>query len=117
MSNLHDVAERAGVSTATASRALSRPETVAAPTRMRVLDAAQQLGYQPNVLARSLRQRETRTIGLIVADILNPFHAMLAKGVQDTAEQHNYVAFLLNSDEQPDKEARALDTLDRKSVV
>ena len=109
--SLSDVAERAGVSTATASRALSRPETVAAPTRLRVLDAARQLGYQPNVLARSLRQKETRTIGLIVADILNPFHALLAKGVQDTAEEHNYVAFLFNSDEQPDKEARALDTL------
>ena len=112
MSSLQDVAERAGVSTATASRALSRPpETVATLTRQRVLEAAQQLGYQPNVLARGLRQKETRTIGLILADILNPFHALLAKGVQDTAEPHNYMAFLLNSDEQPDKEARALETL------
>ena len=111
MSNLQAVAHLAGVSAATASRALSRPEKVAAETRRRVEAAAQQLGYQPNVLARSLRQRETRTIGLIVADILNPFHALLAKGVQDTAEQHGYVAFLFNSDEQPGKEARALETL------
>ena len=111
MSNLQEVAQLAGVSAATASRALSRPEKVAAGTRRRVEAAAQQLGYQPNVLARSLRQRETRTIGLIVADILNPFHALLAKGVQDTAEQHGYVAFLFNSDEQPGKEARALETL------
>ena len=111
MSSLQDVANLAQVSLATASRALSRPETVAALTRARVEGAAQKLGYQPNVLARSLRQRETRTIGLIVADLLNPFHALLAKSVQDTAERHGYVAFLLNSDEQPDKEQRAIETL------
>jgi LacI family transcriptional regulator, repressor for deo operon, udp, cdd, tsx, nupC, and nupG len=111
MSSLQDVANLAQVSLATASRALSRPDTVAALTRARVEGAAQKLGYQPNVLARSLRQRETRTIGLIVADLLNPFHALLAKSVQDTAERHGYVAFLLNSDEQPEKEARAIETL------
>ena len=111
MSSIQAVAQLAQVSTATASRALSRPELVASSTRQRVLDAVQQLGYQPNMLARSLRQRETRTIGLIVADILNPFHALLAKGVQDSAERHGYMAFLFNSDEQPGKEGRALDTL------
>ncbi|WP_420596101.1 LacI family DNA-binding transcriptional regulator [Deinococcus sp.] len=111
MSSIQDVAQLAQVSTATASRALSRPDMVAAQTRQRVLDAARQLGYQPNMLARSLRQRETRTIGLIVTDILNPFHATLAKGVQDCAERHGYVTFLFNSDEQPSKERRALETL------
>ncbi len=111
MTSIHDVASLARVSTATASRALSRPELVAHGTRQRVVDAARQLGYQPNVLARGLRRRETRTIGLIVADILNPFHALLAKGVQDTAEGQGYVTFLFNSDEQPDKEGRAIETL------
>ena len=111
MTRIQDVAHLAQVSTATASRALSRPQQVAAETRERVLEAARQLGYQPNVLARSLRQGETRTLGLIVADILNPFHALLAKGVQDTAERHGYSAFLFNSDEDPQKERRALETL------
>lgn len=111
MTSIQDVANLAQVSTATASRALSRPDIVAPDTRQRVLDAAQQLGYQPNVLARSLRQGETRTIGLIVADILNPFHAMLAKGAQDAADRHGYTIFLSNSDEEPEKERRALDTL------
>ncbi|WP_295820225.1 LacI family DNA-binding transcriptional regulator [uncultured Deinococcus sp.] len=111
MPSIQDVARLASVSTATASRALSRPDMVATGTRERVEAAAQQLGYQPNVLARSLRQKETRTIGLIVADILNPFHAMLAKGVQDAADQHGYTVFLFNSDEEPAKELRAMDTL------
>ncbi|PNY80709.1 LacI family DNA-binding transcriptional regulator [Deinococcus koreensis] len=111
MASIQDVAHLAHVSTATASRALSRPDMVAPGTRERVLQAARELGYQPNVLARSLRQRETRTIGLIVADILNPFHATLAKGAQDSADQHGYTVFLFNSDEEPEKERRAIDTL------
>lgn len=111
MASIQDVAQLAQVSTATASRALSRPDMVAQSTRERVLSAAQQLGYQPNVLARSLRQGETRTIGVVVTDILNPFHATLAKGIQDAADRHGYVAFLFNSDEEPAKERRALETL------
>ncbi|WP_309570020.1 LacI family DNA-binding transcriptional regulator [Deinococcus sp.] len=111
MPSIQDVAKLAHVSTATASRALSRPDMVAPATRERVVQAAQQLGYQPNVLARSLRQKETRTIGLIVADILNPFHALLAKGVQDAADRHGYTVFLFNSDEEPAKELRAMDIL------
>jgi DNA-binding LacI/PurR family transcriptional regulator len=111
MSSIQDVATLANVSTATASRALSRPDMVAQATRERVLSAAQHLGYQPNVLARSLRQRQTRTIGVIVTDILNPFHATLAKGVQDAADRHGYTAFLFNTDEDAEKERRALDIL------
>ncbi|SMB85133.1 LacI family DNA-binding transcriptional regulator [Deinococcus hopiensis] len=111
MPRIEEVAHLAKVSTATASRALSRPEMVAIATRERVLKAAQDLGYQPNVLARGLRQRETRIIGLIVTDILNPFHALLAKGVQDAAERQGYNVFLFNSDEEPQKERHAIDTL------
>ncbi|MDR6219240.1 LacI family DNA-binding transcriptional regulator [Deinococcus soli (ex Cha et al. 2016)] len=111
MASIQDVAQLAQVSTATASRALSRPDMVAATTRERVLSAARELGYQPNVIARSLRQGETRTIGVIVTDILNPFHAQLAKGIQDAADRHGYTAFLFNSDEDPAKERRAIDTL------
>jgi DNA-binding LacI/PurR family transcriptional regulator len=108
---LDEVARAAGVSPATASRALHRPELVALRTRERVEQAAAELGYRPNVLARGLRTRGSRTIGLIVTDILNPFHATLAKGVQDTAEAQGYTVLMFNSDEQPGKERRALETL------
>ncbi|ADD29262.1 LacI family DNA-binding transcriptional regulator [Meiothermus ruber] len=111
MVNLDDVAKLAQVSPATVSRALSRPEMVAEATRKRILQAAQELGYQPNQLARSLRQRSSQTLGLIITDILNPFHATLAKGVQDAAEKHNYTVFLFNTDEDPEKERRALNVL------
>ena len=111
MIGLDEVARVAGVSPATASRALHRPELVALRTRERVEKAAAELGYRPNVLARGLRTRGSRTIGLIVTDILNPFHATIAKGVQDTAEVHGYTVLMFNSDEQPGKERRALETL------
>lgn len=111
MISLEEVAKRARVSAATASRALSRPEMVAQQTRERVTLAARELGYQPNVLARSLRQQGSRSLGLIITDILNPFHATLAKGVQDAASAHEYTVFLFNSDEEHEKERRALDSL------
>lgn len=111
MTSLDDVAKLARVSTATVSRALSRPDMVAEATRERILQAARELGYQPNQLARSLRQRSSRSLGLIITDILNPFHATLAKGVQDAAEKHNYTVFLFNTDEEPEKELRALNVL------
>lgn len=63
MVSLDDVAKLAQVSPATVSRALSRPEMVAETTRKRILQAAQELGYQPNQLARSLRQRSSQTLG------------------------------------------------------
>ncbi len=111
MNNLEDVAKLAEVSAATASRALTRPDMVATKTRQRILDAAERLGYQPNQLARSLRQRGSRSLGVIITDILNPFHATLAKGVQDAAAKRDYTVFLFNTDEEPEKERRALETL------
>lgn len=111
MIKIADVARAAQVSPSTVSRALTKPDLVAPETRERVLQAARQLGYQPNKLARGLRKQQSRLLGLIVSDILAPFHATLAKGVQDAAEKHGYMVFLFNSDEQPEKEARYLQEL------
>lgn len=111
MTKLYDVAQLAQVSLSTVSRALSRPDLVSVPTRTRVLQAAQQLGYQPNHLARNFRRQKSGLLGLVVTDILTPFHATLAKGVQDAAEKLGYGVFVFNSDEQPEKEARYLHQL------
>jgi DNA-binding LacI/PurR family transcriptional regulator len=111
MIGLEAVAKLANVSSATASRALSRPDKVAEETRIRVLQAAEQLGYQPNHLASGLRKGKSRTIGAIISDILNPVQALLAKGIQDAATKRDYTVFLFNSDEESDKERRALESL------
>jgi len=111
MIKIEDVAKLAEVSSSTVSRALTRPDMVAPSTRERVIQAAHQLGYQPNKLARGLRKQQSHLLGLMVTDILAPFHATLAKGVQDAAEKHGYVVFLFNTDEQPEKEERYLKEL------
>lgn len=108
MAKIEDVAQVAGVSTSTVSRALTRPELVSPQTRARILQIANQLDYHPNKLARSLRTQQNHLLGLIVTDILAPFHATLAKGVQDAAEKHGYGVFLFNTDEEPEREARYL---------
>lgn len=111
MVRLEDVALRAGVSASTASRALTRPEMVTPETRKRILEAAQALGYAPNQLARSLRKQGSRTIGLIISDILVPFHAEVAKGVEDLASEHGFATILCNSGEDPKEEMRYLEVL------
>ena len=116
MVTLDEVAQRAGVSTATASRALSRPDLVAEKTRDRILSAAQELGYSPNQTARSLRQSATRTLGLIISDILVPFHAEVAKGVEDYASNQGYSTLLCNSDESILREREDLELLRRFPV-
>jgi len=91
---IHDVARRAGVSAATVSRVLAgignpRPETVAAVTA-----AVDELGYRPSALARSLRVRRTRTLGLIVTDIGNPFFPELVRAADDAARARGYSILL-----------------------
>ena len=90
---------------------MTRPDRVAKETREHVLKAAKVLGYAPNQLARSLRQRASRTIGLIISDIQVPFHSEVAKGVEDTAQAHGYTTILCNSDENGEKERTYLDLL------
>jgi DNA-binding LacI/PurR family transcriptional regulator len=111
MINLEDVAKMAEVSAATASRALTRPDMVASKTRQRILDAAATLGYQPNQVASALRRGQTQSIGLILSDIMNPGNAMLAKGIQDAAAKRDYTVFMYNTDENAEKERKALENL------
>ncbi|HEY8867990.1 MAG TPA: LacI family DNA-binding transcriptional regulator [Candidatus Limnocylindrales bacterium] len=106
-----DVARRAGVSTATVSRALSgvgraRPETLA-----RVRDAARELGYRPSSVAQSLKFRTTRTLGLIITDIENPFFPQLVRAVEDAAVAEGYAVFLCNAADDVDREAGYLELL------
>lgn len=105
---LKEVAEAAGVSVSTASRALANVGNVSPKTRARVAAAARRLGYHPNQLARGLRQGASRIVGLIVADLLNPFYALIAKGIQDSSRKHGYSVVLLSTDGDHLREAECL---------
>lgn len=117
MASIKDVAKLAGVSNATVSRVLGNKEYVRESTRQKVLRAADELGYKPNRVARSLRVRSSQIIGLIISDIQNPFFTSLVRAVEDIAYKNNYAIFLCNSDEDSNKEALYVDLMLSENVA
>lgn len=113
---IRDIALVANVSINTVSRALNDKPDVKKETRERVLAIARDLDYVPNLLARSLLQNRTQTIGVVVTDNSNPFYARLLRGIEDYARQEGYNIILCNSDEDPTKESDAFHILKAKRV-
>jgi LacI family transcriptional regulator len=114
--SIREVAANAGVSVATVSNVLNRPDIVAPATRDRVLESIKALGFVRNESARQLRAGRSRTIGLVVLDVANPFFTDVARGVEDEASKSGLSVILCNSDDQPAKQARYLDLLEEHRV-
>ncbi|MCI0636288.1 MAG: LacI family transcriptional regulator [Actinobacteria bacterium] len=105
MVSLRDVAERAGVSPATASRVLSdSTHPVREGTRQLVLDAARDLDFHPNMLARGLVTARTHVLGVIVHDISDPYFGEIVRGVEDAANLRDHRVFVCSSDRDPERE-------------
>lgn len=111
MAGIKDVAAAAGLSVATVSRALNDHPSVSPDARSRVLAAVEALGYRPNAVARSLRTDQTRTIGLVISDVLNPYFTELARFVEEEARACGYSVVIGNADEQPDIQDHHVRTL------
>ncbi|MDI3318039.1 MAG: LacI family DNA-binding transcriptional regulator [Bacillota bacterium] len=105
LATIREVARMAGVSPATVSRVLNGQAPVRESTRRRVLEAVEALGFTPNGLARGLAKGVTRTIGLVLPDIANPYFPALARGVEDAARAAGFAVILGNSDNDPAQEA------------
>jgi DNA-binding LacI/PurR family transcriptional regulator len=108
---IRQVAHRAGVSTATVSRALSGGGPVSQAAAERVRSAARTLGYEPNRIARSLRVRRTRLAAVLIPDVQNPFFTAVVRGVEDVLQAEGWTLLLGNSDDHADRESRNLATL------
>ncbi|MFJ3407893.1 LacI family DNA-binding transcriptional regulator [Promicromonospora sp. NPDC090134] len=108
---MHDVAKAAGVSAQTVSRALNGRGYVSAEARKRVLDAAAQVGYSPNVIGQSLRSARSPMVGLVVSDIGNPFYARLHRAIETPLRTAGLSVLLLNCDDDPELESAQLDLL------
>lgn len=108
---IKDVAEAAEVSRSTASRALTGNGYVAPAVRDRVRRAAEALGYVPDAMARNLRQQVSRSIGVLVSDLRNPFYADLASGIGRLARQNGYVVLLADDMGAVDQELEVAEML------
>lgn len=113
---IRDVAALAGVSVATASYALNRPDRVSKKSATLVVEAARTLGYVPNTAARQLKVGRSFAIGMALADLSNPFFAELAVGAEDVAEKAGYSLLFGNSRDSTVRESRYLDLFERQRV-
>lgn len=111
-----EVAARAGVSTATVSRVLSGSAAARPGTRDRVLAAARELDYRPSAIARALKRRETRTLGLLVTDVGNPFYPQVVAAVEAAAHELGYGIVLANGSNDTTRELEHLDLLAERRV-
>jgi len=117
MATARDVAQRAGTSTAVVSYVFNDgPRGVAPATRQKVLDAAAELGYRPNALARSLSSGRTHSIGLIVPDICNPYFAELARAIEDAAGTRGNLLLIADSALSAEQERRHTRSLVERKV-
>jgi len=113
---ISEIAKLSGVSRTTVSRVLSGSTFVSKNTRDMVLDIIKEKEYKPSIIAQSMRTNKTRTIGLVLADIENPFYSKVAKGVMDVVETKNYNVILCNSNNDIKSEARDIRTLIERGV-
>ncbi|MFJ8785996.1 LacI family DNA-binding transcriptional regulator [Streptomyces sp. NPDC102476] len=116
MPTMADVARSAGVSVATVSHVLNGTRPVLPHTRQAVLDAVDELGYTPNTLARSLVTSRTRSIGLAVSAISNPYFTEILQGVEAGALEHGYSLLIADPHDDPDHECKVVQLLHERRV-
>jgi len=114
--DIRDIAKMAGVSKATVSRVLNESEAVAEDTRKKILAIIEEVGYLPNYLARSLKVKNTKTIGVVVPDIGNPFYFEVIRGIEKLLDKKGFSIMLCNSDYIEKKELRYISLLASKKV-
>ena len=114
--SIKDIAKAAGVSHSTVSRALSDSPLVKAETKVRIQRLAQEMGYTPDAIGRSLVTQQTRTVGVVVTTITDPFVAEVVQGIEDTAHENDYSVILASSASEPERELAAVEMLRGKRV-
>lgn len=114
--SIQDIAESAGVSHTTVSRALRDSPLIRKEVREQIQQLARSMGYIPNAVAQSLRGQRTGTIGLVVTTIADPFVGRVVRGIEEVAQQYNLSLFLSVSNNDPDREVAVIETFHRRRV-
>lgn len=114
---IKEIAKLANVSSATVSKILNgKDQYISEATRQRVLEIVEREGYIPNAIAKSLKIKSTKTIGIVIPDVMNLFFSELARGIEDAAEKKGYSVILCNSDNKESKEEKYIQILQEKMV-
>ena len=116
MATIKDVAKESGVSVGTVSHVLSGTTPVRPALRERVRAAMEKLDYQPNYVARSLKAKNTKTLGVVISDITNPFFPLVVRGAEDCALKQGYLLITFNTDDQIEREKQILSLLRSRRV-
>jgi LacI family transcriptional regulator len=116
--SLKDIAQRVGVSTALVSYVLNNQKQgrISKEISEKIKAVAAELNYRPNQIAKSLKTSKSYTLGLVVADIANPFFSSIARYIENVADQHNYTVLFGSSDENPQKSQKLIQTLITRQV-
>ena len=114
--SIKDIARVAKVSHSTVSRALHNSPLVSHETAQRIREIAREKGYRPSAVARSLVTRRTKTIGVVVTRIADPFIAEVVNGIEEVANDHGYSVFLANSNANPDREVKVVHSFHERRV-
>lgn len=114
--NIREIAQRAGVSSATVSRVLNNSGYVKSETRQKVMEVVKEYDYVPNEIARSLSIQDSFSIGVIIPDIENEFFSKVINGVNEVAEKYHYNLIFWGTNETLAKEHRCLDLVKRRWV-
>lgn len=113
---IYDVAKQAGVSIATVSKVINNTGNMREETRKRVMKIIKEMNYQPSITASALSGKGTETLGLLIPDISNPFFSMIARTIEDHAHDHGMSVIMCSTDEDPEREQKYLNVLQRKQV-
>lgn len=113
---IKDIAKKLNISESTVSRALANHPRISTKTKAQVQGMAEKLNYRPNLIAKSLKIRSTKTIGLIIDDITNPFYPEIVKGCEEVANRNGLNIILCNSDYNQEKEDKYINILLSKRV-
>ncbi|WP_164667824.1 substrate-binding domain-containing protein [Virgibacillus doumboii] len=112
-----DVARHAGVSKSTVSQFLNkRYDYMGTKTKEKIEEAIEELGYQPNIVARSLKQKSTTTIGVIVANIMHEFSTQVIRSIEDFCHEMDFHIIVCNADDEPEKEKKYINMLRAKQI-
>lgn len=113
---MREVAQKAGVSIKTVSRVINEQGEISEETRARIVAVIHELGYRPNVVARELLTQHTNTVGIVIADITNPYFSTVVRGAQDMARYRDYHVVLCNTYESQEEELYTLHSLVSQGV-